>query len=105
MADTKLTELLKANTFSVEAIGKQLGDLSKEIADFKNSPCPQASIPPLPPHVSGPCPQLPKPVINIEDTPLTHKTKHIEELVKATGGGGGPRSKKRFLPVGRPHTI
>ena len=24
---------------------------------------------------------------------------------KATGGGGGPRSKKRFLPVGRPRTI
>ena len=70
-----------ANTFSVEAIGKRLGDLSKEIADFKNSPCPQATIPPIPPHVPGPCPQQPKPVINIEDTPLTHKTKHIEELV------------------------
>ena len=81
MVDTKLTEILKANTFSVEAIGKRLGDLSKEIADFKNSPCPQATIPPIPPHVPGPCPQQPKPVINIEDTPLTHKTKHIEELV------------------------
>ena len=29
----------------------------------------------------------------------------IKYNLRPQGGGGGPRSKKRFLPVGRPRTI
>ena len=84
MVDSKLTEVLKTNTDSVEAIRKQLNELTSSISEFSNSVVLPRNLPP-PPHVTGPPmpPQLPpKPPITIEDSPLLHNTNYIEDFVE-----------------------
>ena len=83
MVDTKLTEVLKTNTASVEAIEKQLKVLSKDISEFKNHPVfPHHPPPPLvnmeqPPPISPP-----NPPIDVEDIPLAHNANYIEDLTE-----------------------
>ena len=83
MVDTKLTEVLKANTISVEAIGVQLNELSKQVNAFKdghgmvsprNHPPPPGPFVPPTPH--------PKPPIEVEESSLTHSTNYIEDFIE-----------------------
>ena len=83
MVDTKLTEVLQANTASVEAISKKLETLSKEISDFKNSTVSSPPMPQVTVHPPPPLPQHPTvEPIQIEDTPLVHSTNYIEDFIE-----------------------
>ena len=81
MVDTKLTDVLKTNTASVEAIGKQLEELSKEITEFKHSSAPSINLPPLPEQIL-PASLPPHAPVQIEDTPLVHETNYIEDFIE-----------------------
>ena len=82
MVDTKLTEVLKTNTASVEAIGKQLMELSQEISSFKNSQSPPVNLPPQAPGGHNQTSTQPLPPIEVDDTPLTHNTNYIDDLIE-----------------------
>ena len=81
MVDTKLTEVLKSNTSTVEAIEKQLTELTKSITEFQSRPFP---LPP--PHQANrpdpPIQHQPNPPIEVEEAPLIHNTNYIEDYIE-----------------------
>ena len=82
MVDTKLTEVLQTNTASIEAIGKQLDTLSKEISDFKSTPVAPLSIPAQAISHQPPPSFHPVEPIQAEDSSLNHGTNYIEDFVE-----------------------
>ena len=85
MVDTKLSEVLRVNAETVEAIGKQLESLSSEISNFKNSSNPSNITPlisqvPIPTHQFPPQPPVSQ--IEVENSPISHNLSHIEDFVE-----------------------